>query len=83
MKASPQIYFWHGSDDFAMHHELQRWLTAFAKKHTELNIKVLDPEDTTPFATQIVQIRQLLQAKSLFGSTKLLIFKKAFSTASW
>lgn len=70
-----RIFLWHGDNDYAMRKELNLWLDTFTKKYTNLNAQIVEQNTDTPVTAQIMRIRQLLMTDSLFGSTKLLIFK--------
>lgn len=82
MQKKIQLYLWHGDNDFDMRVHLHKWLKVFTDKHSHLNIATIDEGDIREPSDTIEHLRQVIQGGSLFGSTKLIIFKNMLSNGS-
>lgn len=69
-----QIFLWHGENDYEIREKVNAWTVLFEKKHTGLNIIVLDAKSISS-DTLFSELKNALQVDSLFGANKLIILK--------
>ena len=70
-----QIFLWFGENDFEIHQKLDFWRGEFQKKHTGLNVYYFDSSALGSKDKSGAEIKNALQVNSLFGMSKLVIFR--------
>lgn len=76
----PHIYLFFGTDSFSMLQRVAIWKREFIAKYGAHNCVTLDCDDAASGEPPSeLLIKNALHASSLFGTTKLVIFKNAFS----
>lgn len=76
----PHIYLFFGADNFSMLQRVAIWKREFIAKYGAHNCIAFDCDDSIsgePLSEHL--IKNALHSSSLFGTTKLIIFKNAFS----
>ena len=72
---SKQIFLWYGENDFEIHQKLNFWREEFQKKHTSLNVFYFDSANLASKDKISAEIKNALQVNSLFGMSKLIVFR--------
>ena len=70
-----QIFLWFGENDFEIHQKLNFWREEFQKKHTSLNVFYFDSANLVSKDKISAEIKNALQVNSLFGMSKLIVFR--------
>lgn len=77
-----QIYCWYGENDFDMQETIQRWVKAFEKKYTGVNVVRHDVADSRLSKNELIDaVKNALQVESLFGSNKLIVLRNFLTPA--
>ena len=74
-KTKKQIFLWFGDNDYEISQQTKKWVNAFEKKYSNLNITKFDFIENKGNKNFIIDLKNALQVDSLFGANKFIILK--------
>lgn len=73
-----QIFLWYGANDFEIATTAQQWKEIFEKKYQAINFLIIDPTVYRGGQDFVIDLKNVLQVNSLFGSNKLIVLRNFF-----